>query len=410
MAVTARVLQGFLNADHSDWRGPTLACRCGTQARYEGRRDKTFITVLGELTLSRAYYYCGRCRDGFYPRDGELGLEEETVSPGVLRMIAMVGGTESFADGSRLLDVLAGLKVGAKLLERTAEALGGEVAADERQVFSAEAHRQVAPTLYLGMDGTGVPARRSELEGRSGKQADGTAKTREVKLCAVWSAESRDKDGIPTRDPGSVTYTAAIESAAMRDTDNELSPFAERVRREAERRRFRQAKRKVVLGDGAPWIWNLAGELFPGAIQIVDRFHAKERLTEAAKAIWGGETDNYRIWVTARQAELDAGNTPGLLEKLQAHADRCEEAHTCHEYFRNNRERMRYAEFHAAGLCTSTGVLEAGCKRAVGARLKRSGMHWTVRGADAIIALRCAYLSARLEGFFERRSETKAVA
>jgi len=410
MAAAARVLQRVINADHSDYRGPTLACRCGAQARYEGRRDKTFITVLGELTLDRAYYYCGRCRAGFCPRDRELGLEEETLSPGVLRMIAIVGGTESFADGSKLLDVLAGLKVGAKLLERTAEALGGEVAGDERQVFAAEVHRQVAPTMYLGMDGTGIPARRSEVEGRSGKQPDGTAKTREVKLCVVWSAESRDQDGIPARDPGSVTYTAAIESAAMRDTDDDLSAFAARVWREAERRRFCQAKGQVVLGDGAIWIWKLASDLFPRAIQIVDRFHAKERLTKAAKAIWGGENDNYRIWVTARQAELDAGNIPALLEKLQTHADRCEEARTCHEYFHNNRDRMRYAEFHAAGLCTSTGVLEAGCKTAVGARLKRSGMHWTVRGANTIIALRCANLSGRLDGFFERRSEARMAA
>jgi hypothetical protein len=410
MAAAARVLQRVINADQSDFVGPCLACHCGAHARYEGRRDKTFITVLGELTINRAYYYCARCRAGFCPRDRELGLEAETVSPGVQRMIAMVGGTESFADGSKLLDVLAGLKVGTKLLERTAEALGGEVAADERQVFAAELHRQVAPTMYLGMDGTGIPARRSEVDGRSGKQVDGTAKTREVKLCVVWSAESRDKNGIPARDRGSVTYTAAIESAATRDTDDDLSAFAARVRREAERRRFFQAKGQVVLGDGALWIWKLASELFPRAIQIVDRFHAKEHLTKAAKAIWGGENDNYRTWVTDRQAELDSGNIPALLEKLQAHADRCEEARACHDYLKNNRHRMRYAEFHAAGLCTSTGVLEAGCKTAVGARLKRSGMHWTVRGANAITALRCAYLSDRLDAFFVRRAVAKAAA
>ena len=61
--------------------------------------------------------------------------------------------------------------------------------------------------------------RAAELEGRAGKQPDGSAKTREAKLCAVWSAEARDPQGQPVRDPGSVTYSGAIESAATRDTD-----------------------------------------------------------------------------------------------------------------------------------------------------------------------------------------------
>jgi hypothetical protein len=63
---------------------------------------------------------------------------------------------------------------------------------------------------------------------------------------------------------------------------------------------------------------------------------------------------------------------------------------------------MCYPKFRAAGLCTSTGVVEAACKMAIGTRLKRSGMHWT--GADAIIALRCCRLSGRFEDFWERRA------
>jgi hypothetical protein len=114
-----------------------------------------------------------------------------------------------------------------------------------------------------------------ELRDRPGKQPDGTAQTREVKLCTVWSAESRDAEGRPVRDAGSVSYSAAVESAATRDTDRELSDFARRVGREATRRCCREAERLVVIGDGAPWSWNLASELFPQALQIVDRFHVK---------------------------------------------------------------------------------------------------------------------------------------
>jgi hypothetical protein len=120
------------------------------------------------------------------------------------------------------------------------------------------------------MDGTGIPMRTQELLGRSGKQPDGSAKTREAKLCAVWSAEGRDPKGFAMRDAGSVTYSAAIESAASDDTDKAYPAFAQRVLREAQRRGFQRAARQVILGDGALWIWNLASEHFPHAIQIVD--------------------------------------------------------------------------------------------------------------------------------------------
>jgi hypothetical protein len=178
----------------------------------------------------------------------------------------------SFEEGSLLLSELAGVKVNAKQVERTAEALGRQIAEDERMYV--ESDEQIASTLYLGVDGTGIPVRQSELVGRKGKQADGSAKTREVKLCTAWSAERRDKEGRPARDKGSSTYSAAIESAAARSTDD--APFAQRVIREATRRGFDKAKRRAVLGDGAQWIWNLSGEYFPGAIEIVDRFHASQ--------------------------------------------------------------------------------------------------------------------------------------
>ena len=77
----------------------------------------------------------------------------------------------------------------------------------------------------------------------------------------------------------------------------------------------------------------------------------------------------------------------------------------CLAYLQRNQHRMLYLDFHRQGLCTSTGVVEAGCKNVIGARLKRSGMRWSVRGANAIIALRCARLSRnRFEDFWERRT------
>lgn len=401
--MAARAVERRLNADTSDHVGPTLACPCcGELARYAGRRDKRFTTALGNVRLLRAYYHCERCQAGSCPRDRTLSMQDTSLSPAVTRMLGKSAAMVSFAESSELMHDLAGVSVDAKQVERSAEALGREIAQDERSVVEAQAPS--APTLYLGMDGTGVPMRASELEGRQGKQPDRSAKTREVKLCTVWSAEGRDKEGTPVRDAGSISYSAAIESAANRDTDQIPSEFAQRVAREATRRGFEQAARRVVLGDGAVWIWNLADEHFPGATQIVDLFHAKGHLWDVAKAIYGAGSDLGEQWAKQRRDELDDGNIDAVLAAIRVHAPYNDEARKCLDYVTRNQNRMRYPQFRAQGLCTSTGVVEAGCKVAIGTRLKRAGMHWTVTGADAIIALRCCKLSGRFEDFWERRS------
>ncbi len=224
------------------------------------------------------------------------------------------------------------------------------------------------------------------------------------KLVTVWTAEASADAGTPVRDPGSVTSSAAIESAASRDTDEAGSEFAQRPAREARRRGFDQAPRRVVLGDGAPWIWHLADEQFPGAIQIDDLYHAQQHLSDVAKAIYGPGSDLGRQGAKQRHDELDGGDLDAVLAALRVHAGAEDEARKCLDYVTCNRHRMRYPEFRAQGLCVGSGVVEAGCKVAIGTRLKRTGMHWTGAGANSIIALRCCKLSGRFEDFWERRS------
>jgi hypothetical protein len=202
-------------------------------------------------------------------------------------MIGTIGGMVGFQEGSRLLEELAGIIVDAKRVERTAEALGVDIAVGEKQDPGLWTDQALPSTLYLGIDGIGVPMRPSELTGRSGKQPDGSAKTRKVKLCTCWSAESREAGNRPVRDEGSVTYTTAIESAATLDIGEFPSEFTQRVRRETTRRRFTQVTRHVVLGDGFAWIWKIAHELFPRAIQIVDKFDPKEHLSQLPRALYG---------------------------------------------------------------------------------------------------------------------------
>ncbi len=405
LRLAARALEQRLNADTSDHAGPELPCSCEGLAQYHGRHAKTFESVLGPLHLQRAYYHCEKCHSGFCPRDRQLRLELFSLTPGVLRMTGSTAALLSFQESSALLHELAGVEVSASQVERAAEALGAEIATDERGCV--ERMGAVAPTMYLGMDGTGVPMRKSEVADCAGKQEDGSAKTREAKVVTIWTAESRDEENKPVRDPGSITYSAAIESASILDTSPKRAQFAERVLREATRRGFSEASRCVALGDGSAWIWNITAELFPKAIPILDRFHAKERLSKVGKVIYG-DGDQGSKWIQRRYDELDEGRLKSLLKALDRHGAKHKPALECADYIRNNRDRMRYSEFHEQGLCTSTGVVEAGCKVVIGTRLKRTGMHWTVSGANAIIALRCCKLSGRFEDFWERHSNRSA--
>jgi len=401
LAAAAKILQQVLNADSSDQASADRPCACGRPARFAGRHDKWITTLFSRMRLSRAYYHCTGCGTGFYPRDREWGLEGSALSPGLTRLVGRVAAEVSFGSSSELLRELAGVAVDAKQVERSAEALGEAIARDEREQVLASS--PTAGTMYLGLDGTGLPVRPAECAGRPGKQPDGSARTREVKLVQVWTASRPSPEGPVQREAGSVSYSAAVESVACADTERDLSAFAQRVEREAKRRGFDRAARQVVLGDGAAWIWNLVSEVFPRAIQIVDLFHARERLWKVAQERYGPDNELRGVWARRRCEELEAGPVEPVITALQALGGA--EAAAAAGYFRNNRHRMRYATFRRMGLGVASGVVEAGCKQVVGARLKRSGMHWTVAGGNAILALRCCLLSGRFEDFWARREQ-----
>ena len=403
LQLAARAVERRLNADLSDGAKRPRECSCGQLARYAGRSAKTFETAPGPMLLQRAYFHCASCQRGFCPRDADLGLAGTRLSPAVTRMTGTAAALESFRWASELLYEVGAVRVNAKQVERVAEALGREIAAAESaSVFDCETPS--APTMYLGIDGTGVPIRRRELAGRKGKQADGSARTREAKLIVIWTAERRDGEGRAVCDAGSTTYSAAIDSAAVRDTDPEQSAFARRLWREAERRGFPAAALRVILGDGAKWIWRVVGDLFPGAIQIVDFYHAAEKLWDVARDLLRDDRAAVKTWAEARCAELKQGRSEALLATLQAHAAHSPTAAKCVAYIQANRERMRYADFREQGLQLGSGVVEAGCKTVVGSRLKQAGLHWSEDGVEAILALRACILGGRYEDFWAWRS------
>ena len=383
-----------------------LPCPCGHHARYQEIRSKPLLTIVGPVLLSRPYYSCSQCHVGQFPVDVELDIENTEFSPGVRRMHALVGQQAPFDHGREQMQVLAGLTVTTKSVERIAEAMGSDIAWREQAEIDQALQLDLPvltgapiPVVYVQMDGTGIPVVKKETVGRPGKRDGQPAHTREVKLGCVFTQTRWDEKGFALRDPDSTTYTGAIETA---------EEFGKRIYREALQRGWSRARKKVVIGDGAEWIWNLVAEHFPGAREIVDLYHARQHLWTVARQLYPQEEVQQKAWMKVHQKRLlDKGKIEKLVSELHSIATTnpqlAEKIRTEAVYFERNAERMRYPRFRRQHLFVGSGVIEAGCKTVVGSRLKQSGMFWTVRGANTILALRCSHLNGRFEEYWEDR-------
>jgi len=386
--------------------GRTLACPCGQQAHYREQRSKPVLTAVGSVEVLRPYYLCAHCGVGQFPVDVELDIENTEFSPGVRRMQAMVGQEAPFDHGREQMKVLAGLEVTTKSVERTAEAIGADIAQREQDEIQKALQLELPVVagepirvLYVQMDGTGVPVVKKETVGRQGKIEGQPAHTREAKLGCVFTQTTWDKEGYPIRDPDSTTYTGAIESA---------EEFGRRIYAEAYGRGWSRALQKVVIGDGAEWIWNLVALHFSDAIQIVDLYHARQHLWEVARKLYPHDEGEQKAWMKIHQKRLlDRGKIEKLVGALRSiesdNSEVMKKIRTEADYFERNAERMRYPKFRGQHLFVGSGVIEAGCKTVVAFRLKRSGMFWTVRGANAILALRCCHLNGEFEDYWQER-------
>lgn len=407
LAAGAGALAQLLDGIGSGPQAEPVACpACGRRMASQGRRPKTVLTILGPVRYRRTRLECPSCRTALYPGDELLDIDGTTRSPGLRRMMARAGAKSTFKEGRDDLQVYAGLGVSAKDVERVAEAVGADMEhwlARERQCVlgtrPAGLLAQTIPTLYIEADGTGVPMTRQELAGRKGKQPDGSARTREAKLGCVFTQTILDDEGYPVRAPGSTSFVGAIEP---------VEPFGWRLYAEALRRGLRQAQRVVMLGDAAEWLKNLQALHFPEALYIVDLYHAREHVAALCKQLWPGQAPQILQHRDRWWDDLDHGRVEKIIAQAQRHlpADGPARAEAAGQiaYLNKNKAHMRYAEFRRQGLFVGSGVIEAGCKSLIGLRLKQSGMEWSVRGANAIIALRCMLQSARLEEYWASRA------
>lgn len=406
LAAGARGLERVLAGVGCGRQEQPVICPCGTRMHSEGLANKKLFSTLGPFDLRRAYYTCPSCHHGFFPADQLLQVENTGYTPGLVRMMARAGSKTPYSEAELDLLIYAGVRVSAREIERLTLAIGTEMEqrnALERQSLIVAAGRNLdlnasptIPILYVSFDGTGVPVRRVEVAGRRGKQPDGSARTREVKLGCVFTQTSLDDDGYPIRDPQSTTYVGAIETS---------DEFGSRIYAEALRRGLLQAAEVVVLCDGATANRTIYLLHFPNAVFIIDLYHAREHLSKVVELLVAPK-------LQLRQKErwlelLDQGKIEPLVREwrrlLPQHGPRRNAGLTEINYFVTHAAEMRYAEFRRRGFFVGSGVIEAGCKTVIGKRLKQSGMFWSVPGANSVITLRCSLYSGRYEKFWADR-------
>jgi len=405
LAAGAKALGDLLQGIGCGRLDEAIVCSCGAHMESLGLKEKPLMTILGRVSYKRSMYHCSACGKTRYPGDEELDVIGTTRSPGLRRMMARAGSQSTFKEGKEDLRIYAGIEVSPKDVERIAERIGQDMERWLRQQQQQMLDQlppvrptHTIPVMYISYDGTGVPMMREELAGRKGKQPDGSSRTMEAKLGCVFTQTSTDEQGFAVRDPESTSFVGAIEKS---------EEFGWRIYAEAVRRGLYEAERVVVLGDAAEWIRTIKEQHFPQALQIVDLYHAREHVAELCKSLFGSDQGQIVRLRTRWWTWLDEGKVERIVEqansKLPESSDQ-EKAGKEITFLKTHKELMRYNQFRKQGLFVGSGVMEAGCKNLIGQRMKQSGMEWSRRGANAIIALRCVIKSGRLQEYWETRA------
>lgn len=361
----------------------------------QGRQTLKVQGIFGSFSIERDYYYHPGKKEGRHPADAALGLEVG-YTPALARLICLEGADESgFQKAEWHLAETGGITVSARQIQRVVQRVGKD--AQIWQGREAAPGPSDAPILYASADGTGVPMRRKELEGRKGKQPDGTAKTRQVYLGCVFTQHKTDEEGHPVRDHDSTTYVSSIQS---------ISEFGPLLRREALRRGMGSVPQVVLLIDGAAGLEHMGKDCFKDCVQIVDYYHALEHAGKVIEARLGKNHPDCKTQQSRWAKRLLKDKVASLIEETRQACGGAFQAEAVEKelaYFEKNIERMQYGAFRKRGFFIGSGVVEAGCKTVIGARCKQSGMFWSQPGAENVLALRCIHSSRRLDNFWKHR-------
>lgn len=343
------------------------ACQCGNKMRMAYRSPKHVLTLLGQMTFTRRYYYCSTCKTSFVPFDEEMGLEE--FSDGVQRGAVLCGSTKSFDAAVHQLKELGEIHISKetvrRLTEKAASTLqdiqeSGSLLGEESACrFDGE------DRSYVCMDGTMV----NTLEDN----------WREVKVGAFYDQEKAKKH-----------YVATLLDS---------HEFGQIMRRQGGNLALGCAREIIAGGDGAPWIWKQMEVNFPMADhQFLDYYHLSEKIYACAWELYGPESPKGNRWATDKLHRVRHEGGEALLDTLKHARRRRKKARskqaltTLIKYLHSHRTRTRYPHLKAMGIDIGTGPQESACKNVIGQRLKGRGMRWSLPNAEAMARLR-AYAS-----------------
>lgn len=394
--------------------GPPAAeipCACGGCLHYQRRREAVVLSVFGRVSYERAYYAGCRCGQGQAPLDKAYGIEPGQVSAGLAKLLSVAGVELPFEQSATWLKEFLLFDVTANSIRHETQQMGQLQVAHEAHVqrqSQDEAYlqerlrlaRHVPPRLYGSID-----AGKVRIEQRNLAEKQGDLETwRDMKVGCWYEAEAVRAAQRSTRqrekyDRDQVVYRA--KNIRYYCDMAEAQQFGALLWATGMEAQADLASELVFVCDGALWIWNLVKHYYPQAVQIVDWYHAADRLKRVAQAAFANAAAQV-AWLDQVTEDLWQGRVPSVILACQT-LKSCEVAQDAVTYFINNEPRMRYDRFRAAGYLIGSGTVESGCKQIITQRLKCSGAQWSVQGAVLTAKARAVWLSGGWQALCARR-------
>lgn len=380
-----------------------LKCGCGGLLHYQRQREATVISVFGKTIYTRPYYAGCTCQRGKAPLDEELGLEPGAVTAGLAVLLALAGIGHSYDQSPRWLQSFLLFSVSENTVRSETEYLG-QLQAEQEKVLIEQSQKEsylqerlrqpgkIPTRLYGSIDAAKV---RIEPRPRKGELPEKSEAWRDMKALCWFETESVPAAQRSVRQKKKVDR----EQVALRAKNKQY--FCDILEAEAFGKllwatgctvKADFCPDLVFLGDGATWIWNLVEKYYPQARQIVDWYHAEEHLETVAMSAFLALPERAR-WLAETTQALWDGQVEDVITACQVLSKACLAAEQAVTYFTNNCERMRYAQFRAAGYMIGSGTIESACKQIVTQRLKLPGAQWTVTGAVQTAKARAVWLS-----------------
>ena len=412
--VGRRTLKCYLeNADRE--AEVTIECRCGGKMEYQRRRAATIWSVFGKMSYERAYYAGCGCGKGCASLDEQYGIAPGKVTAGLAQLLALSGIDKSFEEGQEWLKAFLLFEVSENTIRAETQCLG-ELQRKAEEELIQEMHnetalqkreqmvvRQVPDRLYGSIDAAKV---RIEPRAKQGKKVEMQEDWRDMKIVCWYEGELVPDSQHSVRQKKKAQREGTVFRAKNKHYSCDITEaeqfgkllWASGCAVDADR-----VQELVFVCDGATWIWKLVSHYYPNAIQIVDWYHAEERLEQIAQEAFS-DLEQRQSWLEKIIEALWHGNVEVVMEACQSLSKKSSVAKQALTYFSNNMERMRYAQFRASDYLIGSGVIESGCKQIVSQRLKLPGAQWNLDGAILTAKARCVWLSGHWQDLISKRS------